>query len=94
MEGYDLDLVEPRTLNRWFKVPAVPPAAPGCAIRRVQSHRRHRDLVEHWDDNPKPFVWHKTAEEIITEARQGRGPPAYARRITKSRRLKRLLPSR
>jgi transposase len=28
--------------------------------------------VEHWNDDPKPFVWHKTAEEIITKVRRGR----------------------
>jgi transposase len=28
--------------------------------------------VEHWNDDPKPFVWHKTAEEIIEKVRRGR----------------------
>ena len=28
--------------------------------------------VEHWNDDPKPFVWHKTAEEIIAKVRRGR----------------------
>ncbi len=28
--------------------------------------------VEHWNDNPKPFVWHKTAEEIIEKVQRGR----------------------
>jgi len=23
--------------------------------------------AEHWNDNPKPFIWHKTAEEIIAK---------------------------
>lgn len=27
--------------------------------------------AEHWNDNPAPFVWHKTAEEIITKVRRG-----------------------
>jgi transposase len=37
------------------------------------------DLVEaittwasHWNDDPKPFVWHKAADEIITKVRRGR----------------------
>jgi len=21
--------------------------------------------VEHWNEDPKPFVWHKTADEIL-----------------------------
>ena len=28
--------------------------------------------VEHWNDNPKPFIWHKTAQEIITKVKRGR----------------------
>lgn len=28
--------------------------------------------IEHWNDHPKPFEWHKTAEEIITKVRRGR----------------------
>ena len=28
--------------------------------------------AEHWNDDPKPFVWHKPAEEIITKVRRGR----------------------
>ena len=28
--------------------------------------------AEHWNDNPKPFVWHKQAEEIIAKVRRGR----------------------
>jgi transposase len=28
--------------------------------------------AECWNDDPKPFVWHKTAEEIIEKVRRGR----------------------
>ncbi len=28
--------------------------------------------VEHWNDDPKPLVWHKPAEEIIGKVRRGR----------------------
>ena len=28
--------------------------------------------VEHWNDDPKPFVWHKAADEIIAKVRRGR----------------------
>jgi hypothetical protein len=24
-----------------------------------------RDWIEHWDENPRPFAWTKTAEEIL-----------------------------
>lgn len=28
--------------------------------------------TEHWNDDPSPFIWHKTAEEIIEKVRRGR----------------------
>lgn len=28
--------------------------------------------AEHWNDNPKPFVWHTPAKEIIEKVRRGR----------------------
>src|SRR3954454_18044636 len=28
--------------------------------------------AEHWNQDPKPFVWHKTAQEIIARTRRGR----------------------
>jgi transposase len=28
--------------------------------------------TEHWNDDPKPFVWHKSAQEIIKKVRRGR----------------------
>ncbi len=28
--------------------------------------------AEHWNDDPKPFVWRKTAQDIITKVRRGR----------------------
>ncbi|MGH9093288.1 MAG: IS630 family transposase [Acidimicrobiales bacterium] len=28
--------------------------------------------TEHWNDEPKPFVWHKPAEQIIEKVRRGR----------------------
>lgn len=28
--------------------------------------------AEHWNNNPQPFTWHKTAEEIIAKVRRGR----------------------
>ena len=31
-----------------------------------------RIWAEHWNRNPKPFIWHKAADEIITKVRRGR----------------------
>jgi transposase len=30
------------------------------------------DWAAHWNHNPKPFIWHKTAEEIIEKVQRGR----------------------
>jgi len=38
--------------------------------------------VEHWNDDPQPFVWHKTAEEIIAKVRRGRASLAQAKSAT------------
>jgi transposase len=38
--------------------------------------------TEHWNDDPKPFVWHKTAEEIITKVRRGRASLAEVKSAT------------
>ena len=38
--------------------------------------------VEHWNDEPKPFVWHKTAEEIIAKVRRGRASLAQLKSAT------------
>lgn len=37
--------------------------------------------VSHWNDNPQPFVWTRTADEIIDKVTRGR---ATFDRITKS----------
>ncbi len=28
--------------------------------------------VDHWNDDPKPFIWKKSAEEILAKVRRGR----------------------
>ena len=62
-----LNLVE-----RWFK------EITDKRIRRG-SFRSVDELVaaidhwsEHWNDDPKPFLWHRTADEIIAKVRRGR----------------------
>jgi len=30
------------------------------------------EWAEHWNTDPKPFVWKATAEQIITKVRRGR----------------------
>jgi hypothetical protein len=52
------------------------------------THRPVRDLVRsirtwitNWNDDPKPFVWHKTADEILDSL------AAYCQRIKRLRSL-------
>jgi len=37
--------------------------------------------TSHWNDDPKPLVWHKTANDIVAKVRRGR---ASLNRVTKS----------
>jgi transposase len=39
--------------------------------------------AEHWNDDPKPFVWHKTAEQIIAKVRRGRASLTQAKSATR-----------
>src|SRR5487761_2690438 len=38
--------------------------------------------AEHWNDDPKPFVWHKPAQEIIEKVRRGRAKLAQVKSAT------------
>ena len=49
-----------------------PPAAP-WSVRQRQALIEAIDFwTEHWNDDPKPFIWHKAADEIIEKVRRGR----------------------
>ena len=39
--------------------------------------------AEHWNDDPKPFVWHKTVDEIIAKVRRGRTALTQAKSATR-----------
>jgi transposase len=38
--------------------------------------------AEHWNDDPKPFIWKRAAEEIITKVRRGRSALASVKSAT------------
>ena len=38
--------------------------------------------AEHWNHNPKPFIWHKRAAEIIAKVRRGRTTLTRAKSAT------------
>ncbi len=62
-----LNLVE-----RWFKELTERRLRRGAFTSVAALTDAIETWVEHWNDDPKPFVWHKTAEEIIEKARRGR----------------------
>ena len=66
-------------LERWF-------AELTNKLLRRGAHRSVRELnadirtwLEHWSENPRPFVWTKTAEEILDSI------ACYCQRINESR---------
>ncbi|MGH2705216.1 MAG: IS630 family transposase, partial [Actinomycetota bacterium] len=42
------------------------------------------DYIAHHNNDPKPFVWHKTADEIIAKVRRGRVALDEARAISRT----------
>jgi len=62
-----LNLVE-----RWFKEITDRRIRRGAFSSVAQLIDAIETWTEHWNDDPRPFVWHKTAEEIIEKVRRGR----------------------
>ena len=44
----------------------------GACSRRCLTVEAIDVWTAHWNDDPKPFVWHKPAKEIIAKVRRGR----------------------
>ena len=59
-----LDLVE-----RWFKELTDRRLRRGTFNSVAALVDAIETWVEHWNDDPKPFVWHKTASEIVAKVR-------------------------
>ena len=52
-------------VERWFAYLTVQKIRRG-AHKSVQALEADiRDWIEHWNENPRPFAWTKTAEEIL-----------------------------
>ncbi|MGI8516222.1 MAG: IS630 family transposase, partial [Acidimicrobiia bacterium] len=39
--------------------------------------------VEHWNNDPKPFIWHKPAQDIITKVHRGRAALTQTKSATR-----------
>jgi hypothetical protein len=42
-----------------------PLTLPRQGVNIGDAERWHPDDSSHWNDNPRPFTWHKSAEEIL-----------------------------
>ena len=56
----------------WFSV-LTRKRLTNTAFKSVKQLRDALDTwIEHWNDNPTPFIWHKTANEILASVRRAR----------------------
>jgi transposase len=62
-----LNLVE-----RWFKELTDRRLRRGTFNSVAALTQAIQTWVDHWNADPKPFIWHKTAEDIIAKVRRGR----------------------
>jgi transposase len=59
-------------IERWFRELTDKRLRRG-SFTTVKELKEAIDLwAAHWNDDPKPFIWHKTAEEIIAKVKRGR----------------------
>jgi transposase len=59
-------------IERWFKELTDRRLRRGVFTSVDELEQAIETWTEHWNDDPKPFIWHKTAEEIINKVRRGR----------------------
>lgn len=72
-----LNLVE-----RWFKELTDRRLRRGVFTSVPQLIDAMKLWVEHWNQDPKPFIWHKTAEEIIEKVQRGRATLSQVKSAT------------
>ena len=73
----------PRELvERWFKELTDRRLSRGAFSSVTDLLDAIYDWAHHWNADPKPFVWHKTAEEIIAKVRRGRAALTQAKSAT------------
>jgi transposase len=59
-------------IERWFKELNDKRLRRGVFTSVADLTAAITDWAEHWNTDPKPFVWKATAEQIITKVRRGR----------------------
>ncbi len=71
-----LNLVE-----RWFRELTSRRLKRGSFASVAELIATIEDYIAHHNENPRPLVWHKTAEEILAKVRRGRVALSEARAI-------------
>ena len=69
----------PNLVERWFKELTDKRLRRGSLTSVEQLIDAVNTWTEHWNNDPEPFIWHRTAQEIIAKANRGRAtlnPPA------------------
>ncbi|MGH2801279.1 MAG: IS630 family transposase [Thermoleophilaceae bacterium] len=74
-----LNLVE-----RWFRELTTRRLKRGSFASVAELVAAIEDYIAHHNRDPKPFVWHKTADEIIAKVRRGRVALDQARAISRT----------
>ncbi|MHB8513738.1 MAG: IS630 family transposase, partial [Actinomycetota bacterium] len=59
-------------IERWFKELTDRRLRHGVFTSVPELIDAMHTWAKHWNRDPKPFVWHTPAEEIITKVRRGR----------------------
>ncbi len=59
-------------VERWFAEITERRIRRGVFNSVAQLTEAIESWAEHWNDDPKPFIWHKPAQEIIAKVRRGR----------------------
>lgn len=62
-------------IERWFKELNDKRLRRGVFTGVADLTAAITEWAEHWNTDPKPFVWKATAEQIITKVRRGRQSP-------------------
>jgi len=63
---------ETQAVERWFKEITDKRLRRGTFASVTQLVDAIETWTKHWNHDPKPFVWHQPAQEIITTVRRGR----------------------
>ena len=59
-------------IERWFKELTDKRLRRGAFTSVADLTAAINTWAEHWNDNPKPFIWKATAEDIIAKVQRGR----------------------